>query len=496
MFSNRDLQQLQKKGIGEDQAKWQINQFEKGIPPTELVRAAAINDGILKINDTSSYVAKFENSKAKVTKFVPASGAASRMFKALFEALEALNAGKSSDELIKESDFISKFYSELSSFAFYEELKSLGETDNLKSVLETILLEGNMNYGGLPKGLLSFHKANGKAVTPVEEHLYEGVQYAKGDDNSVNLHFTVSPEHENNFKELLNKALPVYGERFNVTFNISFSQQSPSTDTLSVDLDNKPFRTENNEILFRPGGHGALIKNLDSIESDIVFVKNIDNVVPEKLAEDTVTYKKVLAGVLLDIQEELFALQVAFDKGESDKLINKAKTFYKQKLFVDLTEVCEGRSASEQYSIIKQMLNRPLRACGVVKNTGEPGGGPFWTKNTKGEISLQVVESSQVDLSDKSQEEIFNSSTHFNPVDLVCGICNAKGEKFNLANYVDNNTCFISKKSKSGKELKALELPGLWNGAMAFWNTVFVEVPISTFNPVKTVNDLLRSMHQ
>ncbi|MCG8701781.1 MAG: DUF4301 family protein, partial [Bacteroidales bacterium] len=313
---------------------------------------------------------------------------------------------------------------------------------------------------------------------------------------NIRLHFTVSPEHKSKFMELLERVRDYYENRFGVKYQVEFSVQEQSTDTLSVDMNNQPFRETDGSMLFRPGGHGALINNLDKIDSDIIFIKNIDNVVPEHHINDTITYKKVLAGVLIGIQKQLFEFQESIEKGLTGELLENILEFYKEKLYVEYSQSIEGMTNAEKLDFFKSVLFRPIRACGVVKNEGEPGGGPFWVMSENKVPSLQIVESSQVNANDKEQMEIFKQATHFNPVDLVCAVKNYKGEKYKLADFVDSTTCFISSKSKNGKELKALELPGLWNGAMANWNTIFVEVPISTFNPVKTVNDLLRPAHQ
>lgn len=261
-------------------------------------------------------------------------------------------------------------------------------------------------------------------------------------------------------------------------------------------MDNTPFRDKNGNLLFRPGGHGALIENLNDVDADVVFVKNIDNVVPDSFKCSTVIWKKVLAGVLVTLQEKIFGYLNLIETGKySHSQIEEMIHFLQNELCIRKPDIKDLEDA-ELILYIKSKLLRPIRVCGMVKNVGEPGGGPFLAVNPDGTVSLQVLESSQIDMNDPQKKALFEKGTHFNPVDLVCAVKNHKGEKYNLPDYVDKNTGFISHKSKDGRELKALELPGLWNGAMSNWNTVFVEVPISTFNPVKTVNDLLRPEHQ
>jgi hypothetical protein len=365
-----------------------------------------------------------------------------------------------------------------------------------KAVAKAMLAEEGLNYGKLPKGLLKFHKYADGSRTPLEEHLVQGALYAKAGDGNVNVHFTVSPEHRALFEKLVAEKAQGYAAQHNATFDISFSEQKSSTDTVAANADNTPFRNADGSLLFRPGGHGALIENLNDIDGDIVFIKNIDNVVPDRLKGDTVTYKKLLAGLLVDLQKQAFAYLEKLDSGKyTMEELREMLQFVQKRLFCKNpeTKVLED---TELAIYLRQKLNRPMRVCGMVRNVGEPGGGPFLAYNPDGTISLQILESSQIDMADPEKKAMFEKGTHFNPVDLVCAIKNYKGEKFDLPKYVDKATGFISSKSKDGKELKALELPGLWNGAMSDWSTVFVEVPLSTFNPVKTVNDLYREQHQ
>ena len=369
------------------------------------------------------------------------------------------------------------------------------EEGEYKAVVANLLGEEGLNYGQLPKGLLQFHSYDDCARTPVEEHLVEAALYASSQGKSA-VHFTVSAEHREFFKELIDRVLPDVSSRYNIKYNVSLSEQKPSTDTVAANMDNTPFRTEDGKLLFRPGGHGALIENLNDLDSDVVFIKNIDNVVPDRLKDDTVLWKQVIAGVLVSVQKQTFEYLNLLDSGKftHDDLENIIR-FVRHTLNTDVPGL-KDMEDTELHIFLKNKLNRPIRVCGVVKNVGEPGGGPFLAFNPDGSVSLQILESSQIDQNNPEYMKMFTQGTHFNPVDLVCAVRNYKGEKFNLPDYVDPATGFISYKSKGGKELKALELPGLWNGAMSNWSTLMVEVPLSTFNPVKTVNDLLRPQHQ
>ncbi len=355
--------------------------------------------------------------------------------------------------------------------------------------------EKGLNYGQLPKGLLLFHAYADGARTPMEEHLVEAALYAASNDEA-NVHFTVSHEHLPLFRKKVEDCIAKYEAKYDIKINVSFSEQKPSTDTIAVNTDNTPFRNDDGSLLFRPGGHGALIENLNDIDADVVFIKNIDNVVPDRLKGDTVLYKNVLAGVLVENQKRAFEYLELLDSGNyNHKDLEEIIRFVQRDLCCRRADIKELEDA-ELVSYLRSKLNRPMRVCGVVKNIGEPGGGPFLAYNQDGTVSLQILESSQIDKSNPEYVKMFTEGTHFNPVDLVCATRDYKGNHFHLPDYVDHNTGFISSKSKGGRELKALELPGLWNGAMSDWNTIFVEVPLDTFNPVKTVNDLLRPQHQ
>jgi hypothetical protein len=365
-------------------------------------------------------------------------------------------------------------------------------------IAEALLANDGLSYGNLPKGLILFHRYNDSSRTAMEEHLVEGAQYCRDTNGNLNLHFTVSSEHRVGFGKLVERVKEHYESHYDVKINISFSEQKSSTDTIAVEMDNTPFRNPDGTLLFRPGGHGALLDNLNDINSDIVFIKNIDNVVPDRLKPQTVRYKKALAGLLLSYKGIIFdyIMKLHNDEYVDDEFLHQVLDFSKNELCILPPNSLNTNDLKELKRYLIDTLNRPIRVCGMVKNQGEPGGGPFWAKNTDGTTSLQIVESSQIDLNDQSITEIFNQSTHFNPVDLVCYLKDYKGEKFDLLKYRDPLTGFISVKSKDGRNLKAQELPGLWNGGMSNWNTIFVEVPLITFNPVKSVNDLLRDEHQ
>lgn len=505
MLSPKDLEQIERKGISEQQIEKQLEEFKTGFPFLKLDAAASIGNGIIATSaeDVKRYTEAWNAYKAegkKIVKFVPASGAASRMFKNMFAFLTA-------DYDVPTTDFEKTFFDNVVKFAFYPALNAMCEKNegkniealmgegNYKAVVANLLEAKGLNYGQLPKGLLLFHSYEDGARTPLEEHLVEGALYADS-KGMVHIHYTVSPEHRTLFEKKVADTKDKYEKAYNVKYDITFSEQKPSTDTIAVNPDDTPFRNADGSLLFRPGGHGALIENLNEIPADVVFIKNIDNVVPDRLKADTVTYKQVIAGVLVSLQEKAFEYLRLLDEGTyNHEKLEEMIRFVQRDLCCRKHDIKELEDA-ELVIYLRSKLNRPMRVCGVVKNVGEPGGGPFLTYNQDGTVSLQILESSQIDKSNTEYMKMFTEGTHFNPVDLVCAVKNYKGEKFNLPDYVDRTTGFISSKSKNGKDLKALELPGLWNGAMSNWNTVFVEVPLSTFNPVKTVNDLLREQHQ
>lgn len=477
MFTRQDITQIEARGISVETVEQQIENFKKGFPALPVIRAAAGGDGVKQLNEKQVDAAReLYDTRAKslkTIKFVPASGAATRMFKELFEYVN--------DD--KRTPGIDKLIINLEKFAFFPELaKYLQPQIDDKDVVRNIIIDG-LNYGAKPKGLVTFHSYKDGARKPVEEHLVEAALYASN-GTSANLHFTVSPEHQEGFEALLKERQSHYEQKFDIKYNISFSIQSPATDTIAVNPDNTPFRNDDGSLLFRPAGHGALITNLDKLNADIIFVKNIDNVTTDERKEDTVTFKKVLAGELLRLQSRSFELLKALEAGEDRTA--EAAAFLRDELCCKLPE-----DATRE--LIVKTLDRPIRVCGMVKNEGEPGGGPFWVRDDEGREQLQIAESSQIA---KEDMHLMKEATHFNPVDLVCGVMRHDGTKYDLTKYTDPKTGFISSKSAGGRELRAQELPGLWNGAMANWNTIFVEVPITTFSPVKVVQDLLRPEHQ
>ena len=505
MLSQKDLEQIAQKGISEKQIERQLEEFKTGFPFLKLEAAAAIGKGIVAPNDDErkQFVDKWNDYKAeghKIVKFVPASGAASRMFKDMFAFLHA-------DYDVPTTDFEKKYFLNLTKFAFYDALDAKCKENEGKGITE-LLADGNykaiaanmlnaegLNYGQLPKGMLLFHQYPEGPRTPMEEHLVEGALYAAS-AGEANVHFTVSHEHMQLFEQRVAEKKDAYAEKYQVKYNISFSEQKPSTDTVAANPDNSLFRNDDGSLLFRPGGHGALIENLNEIDADVIFIKNIDNVVPDRLKPETVEYKQLIAGVLVTLQQRAFDYLRLLNSGEySHDQLEEIIRFVQHDLCCRKADIKELEDA-DLVIYLKKKLNRPMRVCGVVKNVGEPGGGPFLTYNQDGTVSLQILESSQIDKSNEEYMRMFTEGTHFNPVDLVCAVKDYEGKPFNLPDFVDKTTGFISNKSKNGRELKALELPGLWNGAMSDWNTVFVEVPLGTFNPVKTVNDLLREQHQ
>ena len=499
MLAERDLKQLAQKGISPEQIENQLNEFKTGFPFLKLESAAAIGNGIIAPVEAErkQLVDAWETYKAegkKVVKFVPASGAASRMFKDMFAFVDAAYDAPT-------TDFEKKYFGSIEKFAFYEALdaacqknedkgiKQLIADGNYKAVAANMLRAEGLNYGQLPKGLLLFHQYAEGARTPMEEHLVEGALYAAS-NGEAHVHFTVSHEHMALFKAKVAEKADTFAKKYGIRYDISFSEQKPSTDTVAANPDNTPFRNDDGSLLFRPGGHGALIENLNEIDADVIFIKNIDNLVPDRLKPETVEWKQVIAGVLVTLQKQAFEYLRILDAGATEAQLQEMAEFVSKKLCTD----AKGNKVDADY--LRRKLNRPMRVCGVVKNVGEPGGGPFLTYNQDCTVSLQILESSQIDKNNEAYMKMFTQGTHFNPVDLVCAVKNYKGEPFDLPAFVDKTTGFISSKSKAGKELKALELPGLWNGAMSDWSTIFVEVPLGTFNPVKTVNDLLREQHQ
>lgn len=511
MHSEVDLQQLKALGISPEVVEKQLDTFRTGFPYLQIQKPATVGDGIIRLeeDEADQLVDVYKNFAGTRLKFVPASGAATRMFKLLFEfrtafahsGLECLvhhdfRLMKTFFDRIAEQPFYHALYNELWSVGY--KMDQLLQNHDYMPIMNSLLDADGLNYGAMPKALLYFHRYGDVARTAFEEHLVEGAQYAKDLQGNLAMHLSVSPEFERQFKTLLERVEPYYESHYDVALNISFSQQKSCTNTLAVNPDNSPFRNADGTLLFRPGGHGALIENLNDLDADLIFIKNIDNVQPDRLKPQTVRYKKALAGLLITYQRMIYEHIRCIVQHDypADDYLQQVLAFVNDELcFVPPATVQTYRSDKlAQYLLT--VLNRPLRVCGMVRNEGEPGGGPFWAHNPDGSLSLQIVESSQVELDRPTVKNIFDSATHFNPVDLVCATKDWTGKPFNLTHFVNPKAGFISTKSKDGKTLKALELPGLWNGAMSNWNTIFVEVPSSTFSPVKTVMDLLRNEHQ
>ena len=514
MFSKKDIIQIEKKGLTLKKVQAQIQVFRNGLPFVNIKEAATIGNGILKLKkeEETYFTNLFESNRNKVTllKFVPASGAATRMFKFLFEFLkeydpekESINAYINKNKAMN----IMLFFVGMEKFPFYNEVhhktksrlsnyEKLSNREQQLEFIKTMLDEEFLNLSHYPKGLLPFHAYKGHNASAFEEHLFEAALYAVS-NGKANLHFTISEKHQHKFDGEYKRIAQIVENKTQTQFNLSFSFQKESTDTIAVTPDYEPLREEGGRLVFRPAGHGALIENLNDQNADVIFLKNIDNVVVFKYEKEVAYYKKTLAGMLLEVQKSAFKYMQLLDTNVlSENDLVEIAQFLSNKLNVFISSEFEKYSTKYQVEYLREKLNRPIRVCGMVKNEGEPGGGPFWIKDESSNISLQIVESAQIDKKNKMQKNIMKNATHFNPVDLVCGIKNYKGETFDLLKFVDAKTAFITDKTKSGKSLKALELPGLWNGAMGNWNTIFVEVPLLTFNPVKTINDLLKAPHQ
>ena len=482
--------------------KTQLNLFNRGTQYVNLKKPCVKGDGINFFTETEIENYKNEFDRAikrgkKVIKFVPASGAASRMFKHLHNL----------DSKEGSSTLSNSFFSKIEDFPFYNELEAkffqlgldlseLIKTKSYSQIADKILSEDGLGYGDTPKGLVKFHQYASKTNTAFEEHLIEGMKYCKNNKEEINIHFTISEQHTLPIKQHIKNAVKKLEKEHRVKFNIAYSVQDASTNTVAVDLVNNPLKDEDDNIIFRPGGHGALINNINKLDADIIFIKNIDNVAKKTLQDKNMLYKKALAGRMLELQENVFyALTRLKSNRITSKLLSCIELFLEVRFHHTIPESYTSLKTQDRVNYLISVLNKPIRICGMVKNEGDPGGGPFIIENETG-TSKQIIESSQVNLNDKEQADIWNSSTHFNPVDIICSTKNYNGEKFDLNKFVDPNTFFISEKSNNGTELKALEWPGLWNGSMANWLTTFVEVPNSTFNPVKTVNDLLKEEHQ
>ena len=497
MFTNEDIRQIEQRGSTVKTVEDQVERFKKGFPWMKIVAPATPDKGILVLDAAAVEAAGRYYESAKINgkcKFVPASGAASRMFKDLFSGLDALKEGKG----LSDDAPAAKFVDRIAHFAFYTpELfgeESCGCPEYRKEVLSKTLTDEGLGYGAKPKGVLKFHKyTDGEIRTAFAEHLVEAQNYMRNEDGTANLVVTISPEHQHLFEEAYAEVKEAYEAKYGVKYNITFTFQDKATDTVAVDVENKPFRTETDSLLFRPAGHGALIYNLNRLEEEVVSIKNIDNVANERLLPETATWKKVLLGKALELRDTIYGYLNALDGGVTEALCDEIEAFLDGTLCVSVPAF---PSLEERAAYLRSKLDRPIRVAGMVKNQGEPGGGPFIIAEKDGSTSLQVLESVQINMSDDHARAALASATHFNPVDIVCCLHDYKGRSFDLLKYVDEDAGFISSKSYQGRELKALELPGLWNGAMSNWNTLFVEVPLATFNPVKVVLDLLRPAHQ
>jgi len=489
MLSERELSELIKRGIRVEDVYQQVEFFRNGFPWMALEKSALVGDGILNLSESEvvQWANQFDLLKAnlKIVKMVPASGAATRMFKSLFEHISEGQSNKESELFLNRFD----------EFAFAKAVRSLCNNQDSNELINILLGEKGLDYGSLPKGLLAFHSYEDGSRTPLEEHLMEAAEYAS-DGKTARLHFTVSPEHRSRFEKLVGELLPKLELTFGINYEVQFSEQKPATDTVAVQPNNELFREKDGSILFRPAGHGALLENLNELQADLIFIKNIDNVVPDAKRESTILYKKAIGGLLLSITEKIKGYLLRLNGAIEEAELVEILVFAQSHLGIKISNEFSHLSGEEKVDWLKNILHRPTRICGVVKNMGEPGGGPFWCADGRGNFALQLVESAQVDMQNETQKEIFSNSTHFNPVDLVCSTKDYEGKYFNLMGFRDMSTGFITEKTKDGRKLKAQELPGLWNGAMAHWNTIFVEVPLDTFNPVKTVTDLLRPAHQ
>jgi len=500
MLTREDIDQIRDRGSDPHTVEKQLERFEKGFPYARLKAPASVGNGISVFNDSEKkeIAAYFDTSKGaySICRFVPASGAATRMFKDLFALRSALE-GKSVEE--QQSFLVSdatakQFFNDLDRYPFYADLPAEEQTSPL-DVLDLLLTQKGLDYGMLPKGMLKFHRHKGQTRTAFEEHLHEAAHIMLP-GKTVKLHFTVSEEHLDGFKSLEREFVPKLREQYGVRFVVAYSFQKKETDTIAVDMNNAPFRDEQGTLVFRPGGHGALLQNLGDIDSDVLLINNIDNVSPERNSANRVMHKKVLAGTLLQAREKVFGLLDQLENALSEEVADAAARWLKEVAFAVFPDDFSLKSLQERAAWLREMLDRPVRVCGMVRNEGEPGGGPFYVEDTQGNTALQIVESSQVDPDDVTQQELFRKSSHFNPVDIACSTMDRHGNKYSLSEFTDEETGFISKKSVRGTELKALELPGLWNGSMARWITLFVEIPGSTFTPVKTIFDLLREEHR
>lgn len=515
-LSEADRWQIKALGITAAQIHQQIDIFRRPSFHLRLNRPCTPSDGLHRLSpeEIEQYLHLHQEAAAagRFLKFVPASGAATRMFQSLLKIYQSGPLGE--EEIFQranqgEADAKSclDFFEKIQRFGFYEDLREsmaqdglaleeAGQQGRFSVVLAYLLTDLGLNYGALPKGLLKFHRYAGESRTAFEEHLVEAAHYVRDGHHLCRLHLTISSEHEERFQDLAPKVIPIYEKQFKVRFVLNFSRQERATDTIAVDLNNQPVRDQDGRLWFRPGGHGALLPNLNGLGGDLVYIKNIDNVAPDHLKEPTFLWKKVMGGYLVELQKTLHHYVRVLQGGGVQAGFKEMEDFAKEKLWLSFPPAYDHWSKEKKKDFLLKKLNRPLRVCGMVPNTGEPGGAPFWVEGQEGTQSLQIVEQPQVEMESAAQAAIWQASTHFNPVDLVCALRDAAGRPFNLPQYVDPRAVFISEKSQNGQVLKALEHPGLWNGSMSDWLTVFVEVPLITFNPVKTIEDLLRLEHQ
>lgn len=515
MFTKADYQQMKRFGISKSKVMAQIEAFHKSSCFIRLAKPCIPGDGVQRINDSDEfkYLQLHEKAaqKGRFQKFVPASGAATRMFQSLLQIYHMPHYLGPDELCLKVEQGVSvacdfvRFLEEFHKFPFKTDFEQVLARDGCSirelfqhsqywKFLEYLLTSRGLNYGFLPKALIKFHRYASECRTALEEHLVDASGYLGNSNESCKIHFTVSPEHEANFKDLCTRVKNRYEELCRTRFDLCFSFQKPSTNTIAVDLENQPFRDKHGLLHFRPGGHGALIENLNDTLGDLVYIKNIDNVAPDRLKGEIIHWKRILGGLLIDVQQQVHDFVIQLKEGRN--ITPQAAQFVRNRLLMQLPDGFDELEDGRRRELLVQKLNRPIRVCGVVPNAGEPGGAPFWVQEKDGTLSLQIIEKAQVDLNSEEQARIWNSSTHFNPVDIVCGLRDYRGEPFDLRHYVDEDAVFISRKSKDGQDIKVLELPGLWNGSMSSWITVIVEVPPITFNPVKSVFDLLRPEHQ
>lgn len=516
ILTTDDQRQIAGRGMKISDVKQQLQNFRKGFPPIPLVAAATVKHGIQQLSprriDELMELYRLYTQDHKVIKFVPASGAASRMFKHLYE-FRSFYRGTSENqlELLKDRgpDSVYYFFEHIREFSFFPVLldalekrgfdfDTIMEESRYEKILNTMLTDRGLEFGSLPKALIPFHSYGEEVRTAFAEHLSEAAHYALSGNKNCFIHFTSLPQHVDLMEAHFRKIRKAYEDKFKIKYQISYSIQHPSTDVIAVDGQNNPVRDESGHLVFRPGGHGALLKNLSDLDADLVIIKNIDNVCHDRFKEDTYIFKRVLSGHLIALQDQIFSFLNGLDNPtqSSMKVIDTMWSFVENKLNVIPPSDSGKWKKEEKVDYLRKKLNRPIRVCGMVENEGEPGGGPFWVKNHDGSTSLQIVEASQIDRKNPEQEHILQNSTHFNPVDIVCSTRNYKDEPFDLSRFVDPETGFITEKSMDGKVIKAQELPGLWNGSMFDWTTIFVEVPLTTFNPVKIINDLLRPEHR